>query len=79
MRTRLIGSQTRQNRQVFGGLQLLIHGARSAMPTLTKTNSLLEQWLRSLLARAHPNAVVVALANKLARIAWAVLRQRVGF
>jgi transposase len=26
-----------------------------------------------LLARAHKNIVVVALANKLARIAWAVL------
>ena len=32
-------------------------------------------WLRGLLAQAHPNTVVVALANKLARIAWAVLRQ----
>ena len=30
-------------------------------------------WLAGLLARAHKNKVVVALANKLARIAWAVL------
>jgi hypothetical protein len=30
-------------------------------------------WLRALLERAHKNAVVVALANKLARIVWAVL------
>ena len=30
--------------------------------------------VRSLLARAHPNIVAVALAAKLARIAWAVLR-----
>ena len=30
-------------------------------------------WLRGLLARAHVNTAVVALANKLARIAWAVL------
>jgi hypothetical protein len=30
--------------------------------------------LRALLARAHKNTAVVALANKLARIAWAVLR-----
>ena len=28
-----------------------------------------------LLARAHKNTVIVALASKLARIAWAVLRQ----
>jgi hypothetical protein len=32
-------------------------------------------WLRGLLARAHVNTVVVALAAKLARIAWAVIRQ----
>ncbi len=31
-------------------------------------------WLRGLLERAHPNIVVVALAAKLARIVWAVLR-----
>ena len=31
-------------------------------------------WLRGLLERAHPNVVVVALAAKLARIAWAVLK-----
>jgi mannose-1-phosphate guanylyltransferase len=31
-------------------------------------------WVRQLLTRAHPNVVVVALAAKLARIAWAVLR-----
>ena len=32
-----------------------------------------------MLARAHPNVVVVALAAKLARIAWAVLRQGRNF
>ena len=29
--------------------------------------------MTALLARSHPNVVVVALAAKLARIAWAVL------
>ena len=53
--------------------KLLIHGARAAMPTLATSNTLLGEWLRSLLARVHPNTAVVALANKLARIAWAVL------
>ena len=33
----------------------------------------LSQWLAQLLARSHQNVVVVALANKLVRIAWAVL------
>ena len=32
-------------------------------------------WLRGLTARVHKNAATVALANKLARIAWAVLRR----
>jgi transposase len=31
-------------------------------------------WIRQLMTRAHPNVVVVAVAAKLARIAWAVLR-----
>jgi hypothetical protein len=30
---------------------------------------------RSLEARAHPNVVIVALANKLARTAWVVLQR----
>jgi transposase len=51
----------------------LIHGARAVMPRLAATNTHLGRWLRGLLARAHKNTAVVALANKLARIAWAVL------
>ncbi len=31
-------------------------------------------WVRQLMARAHPNVVAVAVAAKLARIAWSVLR-----
>ena len=37
------------------------------------------EWLRGLSARAHKNKVVVALAGKLARIAWAVLRSGEGY
>ncbi len=37
------------------------------------------RWLKGLLARVHKNLAVVALANKLARIAWAVLRRKAGF
>jgi transposase len=73
---RLVGITKRGNTYLR---KLLIHGARAAMPTLAASNTLLGEWLRSLLARVHPNTAVVALANKLARIAWAVLRHRVGF
>jgi transposase len=53
--------------------KMLIHGARAALPTLSKGETPLGGWLRSLLARSHVNTVVVALAAKLARIACAVL------
>jgi transposase len=53
---------------------LLIHGARAALPSLARIESPLGNWLRGLSARAHRNTVIVALASKLARIAWAVLR-----
>ena len=35
--------------------------------------------MKGLLARVHRNVAVVALANKLARIAWAVLRRQEQF
>jgi transposase len=54
--------------------KMLIHGARAALPTLSKSETPLGSWLRGLMARAHVNTVVVALAAKLARIICAVLR-----
>jgi len=44
------------------------------MPTLRKTDTRLGAWLRGLLARSHSNIATVALAAKLARIVWALLR-----
>jgi len=67
---RLLGISKRGNKYLR---KLLIHGARAVMPSLSKSATPLGAWLRNLLQRAHPNAAVVALANKLARIAWAVL------
>ncbi len=34
----------------------------------------LSQWVTSLAARSHPNVAAVAMANKTARIAWAMIR-----
>jgi transposase len=53
--------------------KMLIHGARAVLPTIAKAETSLGRWLRGLLARAHVNTVVVALAAKLARIICAVL------
>ncbi len=58
---------------------LLIHGARAALPSLSKQATPLGEWLRGLLSRAHRNVVIVALAAKLARIAWATLRRGARF
>jgi transposase len=69
---RLLGISKRGNCYLR---KLLIHGARAVMPTLAKSATPLGAWLRSLLQRAHPNVAVVALANKLARIVWAVLNR----
>ena len=59
--------------------KLLIQGARAALPSLARTATPLGGWLRGLLARAHGNTVVVALASKLIRIAWALLRNETRF
>jgi transposase len=48
---------------------LLIHGARSVL-THTKEPG---PWIEQLKKRRHPNVVIVALANKMARTIWAVL------
>ena len=70
-RPRLVGINKRGNSYLR---RLLIHGARAALPGLAASESPLGTWLQGLLSRTHKNAAVVALANKLARIAWAVLR-----
>ena len=54
--------------------KMLIQGARAALPTLRAGDSRIGAWLRGLLARAHSNKAVVALAAKMARIVWALLR-----
>jgi transposase len=54
---------------------VLIHGARSAMHTAKGKQDRLSQWVLTLAARRHPNVVATALANKTARIAWAMLKR----
>lgn len=70
-KTKLLGITKRGNRYLR---MLFIHGARAALPHLAKRDTPIGVWLRGLLARGHRNVAIVALANKLARIAWAVLR-----
>ena len=51
---------------------LLIHGARSVMNAAEKKAEP-ESWLRKLMGRRNANIAAVALANKNARIIWALL------
>lgn len=73
---RLLGISKRGNTYLR---TLLIHGARAALPSLAKADTALGAWLRGLQARCHPNTVIVALANKLARIAWVLMRRETLF
>ncbi|MGE3510227.1 MAG: IS110 family transposase [Vicinamibacterales bacterium] len=59
--------------------RLLLQGARSVHRLANRHRLPFRIWLDALDARAHPNVVAVALANKLVRIAWAVLTRNVPY
>ena len=52
---------------------LLIHGAR-AVVRISERKLEADSWLKRLMGRRNKNIAAVALANKNARIAWALLR-----
>jgi len=66
----LLGISKRGNGYVR---RLVIHGARSCFLHLDREAHALGQWLSRLEARTHRNKAVVALANKIVRIVWAIL------
>ena len=53
--------------------RLFVQGARAVLQQSAKQSSGLSAWLAQLTTRTHSNVAAVALANKLARMAWAVL------
>jgi len=57
---------------------LLIHGARAVVKNVER-NPDRHVWLRKLMARSHTNIATVALANKNARIVWALLAHEQTF
>lgn len=54
---------------------LLVHGARAMLQMARKRDDPLSLWVTRLAARRHPNIAAVALANKTARMAWAMIRR----
>lgn len=53
--------------------RMFIHGARAVLLRVKYDTGGFAQWVRQLEQRAPRNKVIVAIANKLARVAWAVL------
>ena len=51
----------------------IVHGARSCVTHLDRSHDRLGSWLDGLCARMHVNKVTVALAAKMARVAWAII------
>lgn len=52
--------------------RLLVQCARAYLLHLDKYKGILADWVRAMLTRRHSNVVACALANKLARTAWAL-------
>ena len=68
----LLGISKRGNRYVR---TLLIHGARSVVKYCKGKTDPLSRWLQGLVERRGFNKAAVALANKNARIVWAMAKQ----
>ena len=58
---------------------LLIRGARAVIRTAPSKDDRLSQWVTRLVARSHINVAAAALANKTARMAWAMLSRGTNY
>src|SRR5271165_1242425 len=66
----LLGITKRGNKYLR---KLFVHGARAVLLRVKYDTGGFGQWVHRLAARAPRNKVIIAIANKLARIAWVVL------
>ena len=58
---------------------LLIHGARSVVRHAKNKEDHLSRWINQLVARRGVNKATGALANKMARVGWAILRNKTTY
>jgi len=58
---------------------LLIHGARAVVSQARHRDDRLSRWVTDIAQRRHANVAAVALANKTARMAWAMLRNKTDY
>ncbi|BBE09379.1 Transposase [Mycoavidus cysteinexigens] len=75
-RANLLGISKRGDKNIR---RLLVQCARSIMKNADKRVDQLSHWIQMMLTRRHSNVVACALANKLARIAWAVVARHKVF
>lgn len=75
-RANLLGISKRRDKNLR---RLLVQCARVYLQRLEFQQGALGDWVRSLRERRHSNVVVCALANKFARIAWAIATNRSRF
>ncbi len=54
--------------------QLIIHGARSILLTVDRKSDRTSRWAATLKVRRHKNIAAVAMANKMVRVAFALLK-----
>jgi transposase len=59
--------------------RLLVHGARTVLLWSRRRRGTRSDWLENLLARRPTNVVLVAMANKTARVVWAMLTRGEAF
>ena len=59
--------------------KLMIHGARAVMRHAKNRDDNLSRWLNELASRKHVNVATVALANKTARVAWALVYNETSY
>ena len=69
-KAKLAGISKRGNRYLR---KILIHGARAVVLRSKRDRIAMGEWMTALEAKTSLNVLIVATANKLARIAWAVL------
>ncbi|WP_460882960.1 transposase, partial [Pseudaeromonas pectinilytica] len=79
-KVRLLGITKRGDGYLRG---LLIHGARSVVYRVANLPDEqcggLQRWLKGIIVRSGINKAIVALANKNARIAWALVSQKTEY
>lgn len=69
-KSRMLGISKRGNKELR---ELFIHGARAVICRYKSMDSCFGKWLPELRSRKPFNVAVVAVANKIARIAWSVM------